>query len=74
VHPDHIVCLEDGKRFKALRRHLRSEHGLTPDEYRAKWGLAGDYPMTAPNYSAKRSALAKSIGLGKAMPGREGIS
>ena len=65
VFPDHIVCLEDGKKFKSLKRHLSTDHGLTPDEYRAKWGLAPDYPMVAPNYSATRSALAKSSGLGR---------
>ncbi|WP_292587215.1 MucR family transcriptional regulator, partial [Mesorhizobium sp.] len=63
VFPDHIVCLEDGKKFKSLKRHLATDHGLTPDEYRAKWGLAPDYPMVAPSYSATRSALAKSSGL-----------
>lgn len=65
VTPDHIVCLEDGKPFKSLKRHLTSHHGLTPDEYRAKWGLPADYPMVAPNYAAARSALAKSMGLGR---------
>ncbi|AZO48117.1 MAG: transcriptional regulator [Mesorhizobium sp.] len=65
VFPDHIVCLEDGKKFKSLKRHLATDHGLTPDEYRAKWGLAPDYPMVAPSYSATRSALAKSSGLGR---------
>jgi predicted transcriptional regulator len=65
VFPDHIVCLENGKKFKSLKRHLATEHGLTPDQYRAKWGLAPDYPMVAPNYSATRSALAKASGLGR---------
>jgi predicted transcriptional regulator len=64
VHSDHIVCLEDGKKFKSMKRHLTS-HGLTPQQYRAKWGLPADYPMTAPNYSATRSAMAKDIGLGR---------
>ncbi|HEY6630766.1 MAG TPA: MucR family transcriptional regulator [Rhizobiaceae bacterium] len=64
VHSDHIVCLEDGKKFKSMKRHLAS-HGLTPQQYRAKWGLPADYPMTAPNYSATRSAMAKDIGLGR---------
>ena len=64
VHADHIVCLEDGKKFKSMKRHLGS-HGLTPQQYRAKWGLPADYPMTAPNYSATRSAMSKDIGLGK---------
>jgi predicted transcriptional regulator len=63
VFPDHIVCLEDGKKFKSLKRHL-SAHGMTPDEYRRKWGLPADYPMVAPNYSAARSQLAKDAGLG----------
>ena len=64
VHADYIVCLDDGKRFKSLKRHL-SKLGLTPAEYRAKWNLAVDYPMVAPNYKATRSALAKKIGLGR---------
>ncbi|MDQ3560070.1 MAG: MucR family transcriptional regulator [Pseudomonadota bacterium] len=65
VTPDHIVCLEDGKKFKSLKRHLQGEHGLSPDEYRSKWGLARDYPMVAPNYARARSDLAKSMGLGR---------
>lgn len=64
VHPDYIVCLEDGKKFKSMKRHLTA-HGLTPQQYRSKWGLPADYPMTAPNYSATRSAMAKDIGLGQ---------
>ena len=64
VQPDYIVCLEDGKRFKSLKRHLRTVYDLTPEQYRAKWGLPADYPMTAPNYAAARSELAKSMGLG----------
>src|SRR4051812_33981669 len=64
VQPDYIVCLDDGKRFKSLKRHLRTTYNLTPDEYRAKWGLARDYPMVAPNYAATRSELAKRLGLG----------
>ena len=63
--PDYIVCLEDGKKFKSLKRHLGVHYGLTPDEYRAKWGLPRDYPMVAPNYAAARSALAKTMGLGR---------
>lgn len=59
ITPDFIVCLEDGKKFRSLRRHLGSRHGITPDAYRAKWGLPRDYPMTAPNYTAKRSELAR---------------
>ncbi|TGP65468.1 transcriptional regulator [Mesorhizobium sp. M2D.F.Ca.ET.225.01.1.1] len=65
VFPDYIVCIEDGKKFKSLKRHLSVHYGLTPEEYREKWGLARDYPMTAPNYAATRSALAKSSGLGR---------
>lgn len=65
VFPDHIVCLEDGLEVKVLKRHLRSAHGLTPDEYRAKWGLPADYPMVAPQYGEFRSTLAKRSGLGK---------
>lgn len=65
VHPDYIVCLEDGKRFKSLKRHLMTHYNLTPDEYRTKWGLPYDYPMVAPNYAAARSELAKKMGLGR---------
>lgn len=65
VFPDYIICLEDGKKFKSLKRHLNVHYGLTPDEYRVKWGLKSDYPMVAPNYAAQRSALAKSSGLGR---------
>lgn len=65
VTPDHIVCLEDGKKFKSLKRHLRTHYNLTPEEYREKWGLPHDYPMVAPNYAAARSALAKKMGLGQ---------
>ena len=64
IKPDYIVCLEDGKKQKMLKRHLMTNHGLTPDEYRQKWGLAADYPMVAPNYAEQRRTLAKSIGLG----------
>jgi predicted transcriptional regulator len=64
INPDHIVCLDDGKKFKSLKRHLATL-GLSPDQYRAKWGLPADYPMVAPNYAAQRSALAKKIGLGE---------
>ena len=65
VFPDHIVCLEDGKKFKSLKRHLRTHYDLSPEEYREKWGLPADYPMVAPNYAAARSALAKKMGLGQ---------
>ena len=65
VMPDHIVCLEDGKKLKMLKRHLRTTYGLSPEEYRAKWGLPADYPMVAPNYAAQRSDFAKKIGLGR---------
>ena len=65
VTPDYIVCLEDGKRCKMLKRHLMASFGLTPDEYRAKWGLPNDYPMVAPNYAKARSDLAVKLGLGK---------
>lgn len=64
VLPDHIVCLEDGKKFKSLKRHLRTHYNLSPDEYRERWGLPHDYPMVAPNYAKARSALAKKMGLG----------
>ena len=64
VKPDYIVCLEDGKKLKMMRRHLMTHYGLTPDDYRAKWGLPADYPMVAPNYAEKRRVLAKQIGLG----------
>ncbi|NBX66181.1 MAG: MucR family transcriptional regulator [Proteobacteria bacterium] len=65
ITPDYIVCLEDGKKLKMLKRHLKSAYNLTPEEYRERWGLPSDYPMTAPNYADKRSKLAKIIGLGK---------
>ena len=65
VTDDYIVCLEDGKKLKMLKRHLMTAYGLTPEEYRAKWGLRSDYPMVAPNYAAKRQELAKKIGLGR---------
>jgi predicted transcriptional regulator len=64
VHPDYIVCLEDGKKLKMLRRHLRTHYRLSPEEYRAKWGLPANYPMTAPNYSKTRTKLAKKQQLG----------
>jgi predicted transcriptional regulator len=64
IKPDYIVCLEDGKRLKMLKRHLMTHYQMTPDQYRQKWGLNADYPMVAPNYAEQRRALAKSIGLG----------
>jgi predicted transcriptional regulator len=64
VMPDYIICLEDGKKFKSLKRHLRTHYNLSPEEYREKWGLPHDYPMVAPNYAAARSELAKQMGLG----------
>jgi len=65
ITPDHIICLEDGRKLKMLKRYLRSRYDLTPEEYRARWGLPSDYPMVAPNYAKKRSAFAKEIGLGR---------
>ncbi len=72
VAPDYIVCLEDGKKFKSLKRHLRTHYNLSPEEYREKWGLPADYPMVAPNYSATRSRLAKDNGLGRKAPVKAG--
>lgn len=66
VTPDAIICLEDGKRFKSLKRHLRTRYDMTPEQYRVRWGLPSDYPMVAPNYAAARSELAKNMGLGQA--------
>jgi predicted transcriptional regulator len=65
VTPEYIVCLEDGKKFKSLKRHLRTQYKMTPEQYREKWGLSPDYPMVAPNYAAARSDLAKQMGLGQ---------
>jgi predicted transcriptional regulator len=65
VTPEFLICLEDGKKLKMLKRHLRSTYNMTPDEYRTKWGLAPDYPMVAPNYAQRRSEFAKKIGLGR---------
>ena len=65
VFPDYIICLEDGKKFKSLKRHLRTHYDLSPEEYREKWGLPADYPMVAPNYAQARSELAKKMGLGQ---------
>jgi predicted transcriptional regulator len=75
ITPDYIVCLEDGKKLKMLKRYLRSTYGMTPEAYRAKWGLPADYPMVAPNYAAQRSKFAKQIGLGRSpSSGRRGKS
>jgi predicted transcriptional regulator len=65
ITPDHLICLEDGKKFRSFKRHLRTSYNMTPEEYREKWGLRPDYPMVAPNYAAERSRLAKKIGLGQ---------
>ena len=65
IQPDFIICLEDGRKFKSLKRHLRTKYNLSPEDYRAKWGLPKDYPMVAPNYAAARSNLAKQMGLGQ---------
>ena len=65
ITPEYIVCLEDGKKFKSLKRHLRTQYSMTPEQYREKWGLNADYPMVAPNYAAARSQLAKQMGLGQ---------
>ena len=65
ITPDYLVCLEDGKKFKSLKRHLRTQYNMTPEQYREKWGLPPDYPMVAPNYAAARSKLARDMGLGQ---------
>ena len=65
ITPDYLICLEDGKQFKSLKRHLRTHYDLSPEDYREKWNLPSDYPMVAPNYAAARSALAKKMGLGQ---------
>jgi predicted transcriptional regulator len=65
ITPDYLICLEDGKQFKSLKRHLRTQYGLSPEQYREKWNLGADYPMVAPNYAAARSNLAKQMGLGQ---------
>ncbi len=70
VARDHLVCLEDGRRFKSLKRHLRTAHNLSPADYRTRWGLRADYPLVAPAYAAQRSELAKAIGLGQKSEGR----
>ena len=68
ITPDYLICLEDGKKFKSLKRHLRTHFNLTPEQYREKWNLAADYPMVAPNYANSRSKLAKNMGLGQRKP------
>lgn len=74
VFPDYLVCLEDGKKLKMLKRHLKTAYDMTPEQYREKWGLAADYPMVAPNYASHRSSLAKQIGLGtKGTPRRSKV-
>jgi len=72
VTQDHIICLEDGKKLKMLKRHLKTAYGMTPEEYRDRWGLAADYPMVAPSYAEHRSSLAKKIGLGTRARRRDG--
>jgi predicted transcriptional regulator len=72
ITPEYIVCLEDGKKFKSLKRHLRTQYAMTPEQYRDKWGLPPDYPMVAPNYAAARSQLAKEMGLGQQRRRRSG--
>ena len=74
VTPDYIICLEDGKKLKMLKRYLRSQYGMSPEDYRARWNLPSDYPMVAPNYATQRSRLAKEIGLGKAATSGSGTS
>lgn len=74
ITPDYLICLEDGKKFKSLKRHLHTHYNLTPDEYREKWGLPRDYPMVAPNYAQARSRLAKKMGLGQAGQSRRRAS
>lgn len=74
VTPDYIVCLEDGQKLKMLKRYLRTHYNMSPQEYRAKWGLPADYPMVAPNYAERRSALAKKIGLGRKPTARPAVA
>ena len=71
ITPDYLICLEDGKKLKMLKRYLRSRYDMTPEEYRAKWALPADYPMVAPNFAEQRSKLAKKIGLGQAAPQKQ---
>ncbi|MBI2707097.1 MAG: MucR family transcriptional regulator [Proteobacteria bacterium] len=74
IQPDYIVCLEDGRRLKMLKRHLKTSYNMTPDQYRERWGLSADYPMVAPNYAKRRSSLAKDIGLGTRRDRRRDIA
>ncbi|AQS85377.1 MAG: MucR family transcriptional regulator [Acetobacter aceti] len=74
VFPDYIVCLEDGKKLKMLKRHLQSAYGMTPEQYRERWGLPTDYPMVAPNYAERRSTLAREIGLGRKISATTSVS
>jgi predicted transcriptional regulator len=71
ITPDYLICLEDGKKFKSLKRHLRTQYNFTPEQYRSRWNLPVDYPMVAPNYAQARSQLAKSMGLGRKAAGRK---
>jgi predicted transcriptional regulator len=73
IHNDYIICLEDGKKLKMLKRYLRSSYNLSPDDYRKRWGLPSDYPMVAPSYAARRSEFAKRIGLGKGVRRRDSV-
>lgn len=74
IQPDYLICLEDGKKFKSLKRHLRAHYNLTPEQYRERWGLPSDYPMVAPNYAEARSHLAKRMGLGTRRNGKPGAA
>lgn len=74
VYPDYIICLEDGKKLKILKRHLNTAYGMTPEQYREKWGLPSNYPMVAPNYAEKRSSLARELGLGRKPAGEKPIA
>jgi predicted transcriptional regulator len=71
ITPDYLICLEDGKKFKSLKRHLRTQYNFTPEQYRSRWSLPADYPMVAPNYARARSEMAKTMGLGKKAAGRK---
>ena len=73
IFDDYLICLEDGQKYKSLKRHLKTHYDLTPEQYRVKWGLPSDYPMVAPKYAAHRSALAKNIGLGTSRKGKKQV-